>query len=393
MGLRTAHVITSLATGGAEIMLVRLLQQQQAHGGDVLVIGLAEPGNLMPELEATGATVVALDMARGRLDPLAVPKVARELRRFRPDVVQTWMYHSDLIGGLAARFAGNPPVAWGLHISNLSREFNRRGTLLTARACQKVSGWLPSAIVCCAEATRRIHVDFGYDQSRMQVIPNGFDTSVFRPSDEAKGAMRAELGIPASSRLVGMLARFHPQKDHRTFVEAAARVRRERDDVHFLIAGYDCTWENAELTRWIDAAGVRDRMHLVGRRTDVAFVQASLDVACLSSQGGEALPLTIGEAMASGVPCAVTDVGDSARLIGEAGRTAAPKDADGLARGISELLDLSDIEYRRVSAAARRRIEEHYSLSSVSAQYTALHERLVAGRAGWTAREGRSECA
>jgi len=376
--MKVVHVITALKAGGAEVMLLRLLQQLRGTGYDPYVVGLAGPGEVSDQISALGVPVTALGGRRGVPDPSAVVNVARILRRVRPDVVQTWMYHSDLVGGLAARVAGNPRVAWGLHHSNLSPEFNKRSTLMTVRACAHLSSRLPSAIVCCAESTRRLHAEFGYDDAKMLVIPNGFDLDAFRPDPAARLTIRQELGLPDSALLMGMLARFHPYKDHRTFVRAAGLLRARHDDVRFVLCGSNLTWENAELVKWIDEAGVRDRMFLLGRRRDVRVIQASLDVACLSSSC-EAMPLSVGEAMASGVPCAVTDVGDAALLVGDTGRTAPPGDPAALADSCFSLLSLRPDERVRLGAEARRRIEERYSLPLIARRYADLHERLALG--------------
>jgi glycosyltransferase involved in cell wall biosynthesis len=375
--MKVVHVITGLKTGGAEVMLLRLLKQLQGSVYDPYVVGLTEPGEISEQLQSLGVPVEALAMRRGAPNPTAVLKVARILRRVRPDVVQTWMYHADLTGGLAARMAGNPPVAWGLHSGNVSSTVIKRHTLMTIRACARLSSHLPTAIVSCAESTRQQHAGFGYAEDKMLVIPNGFDLNVFRPDPSARVAVRRELGLEEDDRLVGVVARFHPQKDHRTFVDAAKIVAAHRDDAHFLFAGDDLTWDNAEVVRWIDEAGIRSRCHLLGRRNDVPRIQASLDVGCLSSQGGEAMPLTIGEAMASGVPCAVTDVGDAALLAGETGRVAPPRDPAALAAAIEGLLALTPEERARAGEAARRRIAERYSLPFVADRYVALHERLA----------------
>lgn len=375
--MKVVHVITSLKTGGAEVMLLRLLQQLAGSAYEPHVIGLSTPGDVSAALDNMGIPTYALGSRKGVPDPSVVLAVAKIMRRVRPDVVQTWMYHSDLIGAMAARIAGNPPVAWGLHHSNLSPAFIKRSTLWTAKACARLSYHLPAAVVCCAESTRQLHARFGYDEQKLLVIPNGFDLDVFRPDPVARAEIRRELGIGDETPLIGMLARFHPQKDHRNFVRAARVIRAQRDDAHFLLCGFGMEWSNPELVTWIDEAGLRDRIHLLSRRPDANRVQASLDVACLSSQGGEAMPLTIGEAMACGVPCAVTDVGDAALLVGDTGRVAKPRDPDGLAAACLSLLSLSGEGRTLAGRSARARIAERYSLASVAAEYARLHERLA----------------
>ncbi len=385
MSAKVVHVIAGLETGGAEMVLYRLLAQLSTTGSDAVVVNLQSGGPVAAQIEDLGIPVIPLGMWRGVPDPSLVLQLARLLRRERPHVVQTWMYHSDLIGGLAARAAGSPAVAWGLHHSNLSPAFIKRSTLLTARTCARLSRRLPTAIVCCAESTMRLHAAIGYAAERMLVIPNGFDIDLFRPDPAAREAVRREIRLPPEAKLLGLVARFHAQKDHRTFLRAAALLRQERDDLHFLLCGGDVTWDNARLVAWIDEAGIRDRCHLLGQRTDVPAIQASLDLACLSSQGGEALPLAIGEAMAAGVPCVVTDVGDSALVVGETGRVVPPGDPAALAAACRAVLDLGDAEREALGRRARRRIAERYSLRESAGRYEALYECLAAGAAACAA--------
>lgn len=382
--MKIVHVITNLEIGGAEMMLYRLVEALDGQGHQAHVVCLRNGGTLADQIEQLGIPVERLNMRRAAPNPAVVLRLAQILRRIEPDAVQTWMYHADLLGGLAAQMAG-VPIAWGLHHSTLSPAYNKRGTVLIARACARLSRRVPDAIVCCAEATRRLHAEFGYDASRMVVIPNGFDVDAFRPDPAARLSVREELGIAPDTPLVGILARFHPQKDHRTFVQAAGRLRAWRDDVHYLLAGGDITWDNSELVGRIEEAGIRDRCHLLGNRSDVSRLQASLDVACLSSQGGEALPLTIGEAMASEVPCVVTDVGDAALLVGDTGHVVPTRDPEALAAACRELLDMSPIERSALGAAARRRIAEHYALPAIADRYVRLWEQIAEGGARWAA--------
>jgi glycosyltransferase involved in cell wall biosynthesis len=251
----------------------------------------------------------------------------------------------------------------------------RRSTLQLVRLCARFSRWLPAAIVACAEEARRTHVAFGYDPENMIVIPNGFDTEALRPDPAARDSVRAELGLPPETALVGLVARFHPQKDHQSFARAAEhlRWRWQRDDVHFVLCGRGVTGDNPELIDWLDKAKVRDRCHLLGDRRDVARIQAALDLACLSSAGGEAFPLVLGEAMACGIPCVATDVADTRLLVGEAGRIVPPRDPVALASAMAEVLDLPTAERARLGTIARRRIETCYSLPRIVERYAALH--------------------
>lgn len=376
--MKVMHVITGLNTGGAELMLARLLAHSNADRVASSVVSLTDIGPSGRAMAERGIPVRSLGMARGVPDPRALASLTRVMRRERPDVVQTWLYHADLLGGVAAKLAGGIPVAWGIHLGNLAPELNKRSTLLTARACARVSGWAPRAIVCCAESARESHVAYGYRPERMVVIPNGFDLDRFRPDAAARGDVRRALGIGDDAVLIGLVARFDPQKDHGTFVHAAGLVAALRPEVRFVLCGGDVTPGNPTLAAWIDAAGIRDRCHLLGRRDDMARIQASLDIACSSSLG-EAFPLAVGEAMAAGAPCVVTDVGDSAALVGDTGWVVAPGDAAALAAAIVDAVGTGADGRAARGRAARARIAERFGLARCVGGYEALYERLAAG--------------
>ncbi|MBT9173999.1 MAG: N-acetyl-alpha-D-glucosaminyl L-malate synthase [Syntrophomonadaceae bacterium] len=221
-----------------------------------------------------------------------------------------------------------------------------------------------------------MHAELGYVRDKMTVIPNGFDLEVFKPDPASRLSVRRELGLPEDAVLVGLVARFDRQKDHRNFVHAAGKVAAEYPGARFLLCGSGVTAENRELDGWLRAAGVRDRCHLLGQREDVPRLMAALDVA-VSSSLGEAFPLVVGEAMSCGVPCVVTDVGDSALIVGDTGKVVPSEDFAALACGIGELLEAGAERRSLLGEAARRRIGEHVSLPDMVAAYERLYREIV----------------
>lgn len=375
--MKVTHIITNLHTGGAETMLYRLLAHTDRVTFEPQVISMIDIGPIGEKIRALGIPVRALGMRRGVPNPLGVLRLARWLSLDPPHVVQTWMYQADLVGGLAASLTGDLPVAWGIHSTGLDPRSEKRTKIWTVRACARLSRRLPSRIVCCAENSREVHAKLGYMKKKMLVIPNGCDLTVFRPDPEARPSVRNELGVEEGRLLIGLVARFDSPKDHRTFVRAAALLHARVPEVDFVLCGDGITWKNRELAGWIDAAGIRSCCHLLGRRIDVPRLTAALDVASTSSSYGEAWPLIIGEAMACGVPCVVTDVGDSALIVGDTGRAVPPKDPEALANAWHELLALGPDERARLGLAARWRMEEHFSLSSAVAKYVELYKELA----------------
>jgi glycosyltransferase involved in cell wall biosynthesis len=291
------------------------------------------------------------------------------------------MYHADLIGGLAGKLAGRIPTAWNIRHTDLAFDRNRRTTVWTAMACARTSAWLPRCIVCCSETSRKTHVALGYARDRMVVIPNGLDTASFKPDPAARESVRKEFGLLPGAVLIGLVARFDPQKDHRNFILAAARLHAMEPDVHFLLCGSGVADDNSQLTAWIQEAGVSSRCHLLGLRDDVPRLAAALDIAA-SASVGEGFPNVIAEAMACGVPPVVTDVGDAAWLVANTGRVVPARDPEALANAWLNLLRMGHDRRQQLGLAARRRIETSFELSMVTERYQALYTELATGQDG-----------
>ncbi len=240
-----------------------------------------------------------------------------------------------------------------------------------------------------SQAGRAAHLAQGYPADRSLTIPNGFDLDRFRPDAAAREAIRRELGVDPRATLVGLIGRFHPDKDHRNFIRAAGAIRRQRDDVRFVACGDGVAWSNPQLVAWIDAEGIREACHLLGRRDDMHRVAAALDLN-VSSSASEAFSMAIGEAMACEVPSVVTDVGDSAALVGSCGRVVPAGDSRALAAACLDVLSLASVERRQLGTAARQHIAQHFSIDAIAPRYLDVWMQ-VARRAQIAARPRRDE--
>ena len=378
--MKIVHVISGLGSGGAEMMLYRLLGAWDCRNDDIEVVSLTDRGIFGEKIEQLGFRVHALAMARGRPSLRGVVRLRRWLRNGSPRLIQCWMYHADLIGGLAAKLAGNARVVWGIHNSVLDPRRSKRTTIWTAKSCAWLSHWLPERIVCCSRAALRIHQAMGYEAAKMVVIPNGFDLSAFRPDPDARASVRSELGISPEVVVIGLSARFDPQKDHQNFVRAAELAKNDGTDAFFLLCGAGASWDNAELAGWIKSSGLEERFRLLGRREDMSRITAALDIATSSSCYGEAFPLVVGEAMSCGVPCVVTDIGDSGFIVGDAGLVVPPKNPRALADAWRELIRMGRVERSEWGRKARQRIKEHFELGAVAAHYERLYREVAPNR-------------
>jgi glycosyltransferase involved in cell wall biosynthesis len=295
------------------------------------------------------------------------------------------MYHADLAGLLAARWAGRPPVIWNVRHSHLGPG-TRPATRAVARACALLTRG-PRRIVVGSEAARRAHAALGYDAGRMVVILNGFDVDVLRPDPAGRAAVRGELGIPDGALVVGTAARAHPDKDHDTLLAALDRVAGEDPRVHPVLCG-DGVADGTPLGDRVRARAWGGRARLLGMRPDVGRLMAGWDVAVCSSRT-EGFPNAVGEAMACGVPCVTTDVGDAAALVGDTGVVVPPRRPAALAEGMRSVLALDAAARAGLGRRARARIVEEFSLQRMVAQYHDLYRGVLAPAEGRPAAAGR----
>jgi glycosyltransferase involved in cell wall biosynthesis len=374
--IRVTHVITGLQLGGAETMLCRLLGALDRERFHVRVISLSDLGPLAPRIAAFGVPVSALQMGRGQLQPRPLARLARRLRAQRPHIVHTWMYHADLLGGaFAYATAPRARVIWGLR-GSVDPQRSKRSSRAVAQACALTARWLPDRVVSCSHSLARMHIERGYDPARMTVIPNGFDLQRFAPDPRTRAQGRAWLQIAEHEPLVGIVGRYDPQKDHATFARAAGKLAQLRPDVRFVLAGPGVERGNGALGELLTRAGIAERCTLTGPLDDPRIVFNAIDALVSSSAFGEGFPNVLGEAMACGVPCVSTDVGDAALIVADTGGVADVGDWQGLARELKVLLDLPAPARAQLAQRVRARIERDFSLASVARRFEQLYAEL-----------------
>jgi glycosyltransferase involved in cell wall biosynthesis len=375
------HIITGLGNGGAEAVLFRLTTGDDRNGHQV--VSLMDSGVYGDRLVAAGIPVHTLDMPRGRVTIKGVVGLYRLIRQIKPDVVQTWMSHADLVGGVVSRCAGGRVVLWGLRQSNVDPTKTVWTTRLAVKLCAMVSGWLPLRIVCCSDASVRVHSAAGYRSDIMVVIRNGCDSEEFKPDAAARARLRAEWSAGPDDVLFGMVGRWDPQKDHANFVAALGLLKEHPTRPwRCVLVGPGMTEKNANLVALLEAHNVRERVRLVGPRRDIPAVMNALDLHLLSSGYGEGSPNVLCEAMACRTPCITTDVGDAAFIVRETGWVVPPADAGALAAALRSALDeTTDAfgwEARKV--ACRARVVEDFSLRRMIDEYDRVWgEAMTAG--------------
>lgn len=369
--MRVAVITTGLGPGGAEMMLFKLLTALDRSRFELAVFSLRGEEAFADRLRAANVPVHTAGLGGGPGALQRARHVWRELVAFDPQVIQGWMYHGNLAALAAARMLrGKRTVLWGVRQSLADLHREKRATSWIIRLGARWSRHVDAVVYNSAEGQRG-HEAIGYARERGICIPNGFDLQRFGPSESARAALRRECGIDPQALVVGYVARYHPVKDHAGLVVAASQVAAAVPGVHFVMAGPGVDASNAELARAIGAAGMQERIHLLGLRADVAAVTAGFDVAVCASRA-EGFPNIVGEAMACAVPCAVTDVGDCAAIVGDTGAVVPPSDPPAMAAALTRLLRMAPSERAQLGSAARARIQRDFSLESVASRYSDL---------------------
>jgi glycosyltransferase involved in cell wall biosynthesis len=353
--VRVMHVITGLGTGGAETMLTEIVLAKLTAGEAPVVVSLLSGGSRFERLQAAGCTVIGLGMRRGIPGLGALLALSRAIKKYRPEVIQSWMYHADLAALLALWLSGRrrqTKLFWGVRCSDMDGK--RYGLLF--RLVRGLCAWLsakPDGVIYNSYTGQAMHEGLGYRPRRSAVVHNGFDAERFRFDPAARARIRLSLGIADDQFVIGAVARVDPMKDYPNLLAAMARM----PGVTALAVG-----------RGTESLPPTDGLIALGERADVADILSAMDVFVSSSAFGEGLSNVIGEAMAAGRPVVTTNVGDAARLVGDSGIVVPPAEPAALADAV---LRLRDNAPRRESMGkfARTRIESDFLLQHAIAGF------------------------
>jgi glycosyltransferase involved in cell wall biosynthesis len=288
-----------------------------------------------------------------------------------PDVVQTWMYHADLIGGIVAKLAGIKKIFWGIRHTTLDYQHSKKSTIIVASLCAKLSHFIPNGIVCCAQKALEVHKERGYNRDKLFVINNGYNLKEFFVNPEAFEKINNELNVPVGTPMIGMVARFDPVKDHQKLIIALGMLNKKNLYFKCCLIGSGMNSSNELIIKWLEEQGVANNVLLLDQRSDIPDIMNTLDLHVLSSLG-EAFPNVLAEAMACGTPCVATNVGDADLIVGDTGWLVAPENPEALANILAEALSEmknSPEKWQSRKIKARQRIEEKFSIETMIEKY------------------------
>lgn len=375
--IHVTHLITSLSFGGTELQLLRLLSQMNSPFVSHSVIALISGGPVEERIKDLGIDVYTLGMRSGRPNFIALIRLFQALRKQRPEILQTWLYHADLLGIVVGKLARIPRIIWNLRSSNKDERYTKgiRGWIIKILA---ILSFIPDAIIVNSEAGRILHKKLGYHPKRWEKIPNGIDINEFYPNKNSSEIIRKEIGIRNDIFLIGLVARFDPLKGHNNFIQAAnILIKKKKYDVNFLLIGKGVSKENLlNLDNNFKENLDNNFFHILGERNDIPRITACLDLATCSSTG-EGFPNVVIEAMASGVPVVSTDVGDAKTIIRDSGLIVPISNPVALAEAWSELIDMESDQLKNLGKEARKNIVLNYDIKLISKIYERFYLNLI----------------
>jgi glycosyltransferase involved in cell wall biosynthesis len=373
MATKVLHVITSLARGGAETMLYMLLQALADDPRYEHQVVCLTPGNDF-DFQRLAIPVRSLNMTPGLVSLLSIFSLKRLFSELKPDLIHSWMYHANVVA-LAA--PSDTPIIWAIHhaLQDISNEKRLTGAIIRGgrflshkRSIQK--------IIYCSQASQLQHEEIGYPKKKSVCIPNGFDCSRFFPLQDARRIINCKYGFSDNDKLIGLAARFHPIKNHIGMMEAFSLVADKLPNARLLLCGARIDNDNKELCGKLRQLNLTNKVRLVGIQDDMPLLFSALDVNVLCSLS-ESFPNVLGEAMACGVQCVSTDVGDATLIIGETGRVVHVGDNQALSEAIIEILNQSQEKREEGRCQARNRIQTYFSLPAIAVRYSNLYEEVL----------------
>ena len=368
MKKKILHITTGLGDGGSEGVLYRLIEKDKANRH--VVVSLIGEGKYGEDLRCIGVEVYSLGFSKDISVFFKIIKLISIIRKEKPSVTQTWMYHSDFIGGIAAKIAGCPKVFWNIRHSSLDRSVTKLTTRIIATCNAILSYVIPDKVICCAFSAKEAHLRLGYAQKKMIVINNGYDIERIRGESTCYPLKNIISSSEYSKTLIGMVARSNPQKDHQNIITATSIVLEKNTDIHLILIGSGISRDKV-IDEKINKLKLESKVTLLESRDDIPDIMAEIDIHVLCSLT-EGFPNAVAEAMLSKTPCVVTNVGESAAIVGSTGWVVEPKNSVALAKAL-----LTAIEEKETSSTAwslrkdacRNKIEANFNLNLMVARY------------------------
>ena len=368
--MKIVHIITSLGDGGAEHTLFKICKYDNSNTH--IVISLKGSGKYFSLLKKIGIEIYCLDLKFYKFFYLI-----KLIRFLKPSIVQTWLVHSDFIGGLAARLSGIKNIVWNVRYSNFEIKKTKLTTFLIIKILAKLSYLIPQSIVIVSKMAKKIYEMEGYDKKKLKFIPNGYDLNILKHSNLESKNFRKKIKLTEKFPVIGNVARYHPKKDHFNLLNSLSNLRNKKINFLCVLFGSDINKNNLQLTAEIKRLKLSQNVKLLGQNNNIVQVMNGIDLYIQSSSYGEGFPNVVAESMACETPCVVTDVGDASLIIGNTGWVVPPNDPVKLAKAIEKALsEICTKKWSKRCHQSRSRIKKSFEVNRMIKRYVVLWKKI-----------------
>ena len=364
--MKIVHIITSLGDGGAEHTLFKICKYD--YKNKHIIISLKGPGKYYSLLNKIGIKVYCINLKYFSITKFFF--LVKILRKLKPDIIQTWLVHADLLGSIAAKLAGLKKIIWNIRYSNLEIGKAKFSTILIIKLLAKLSFSVPQLILVVSKRAKKIYEIKGYDKQKLKFIPNGYDLSLLKPDKSEKKDFRKKFNIKGHLPIIGNVARYDKKKDHLNLLKAISLIKLKKIDFLCFLVGSNINKNNFRLVSEIRKLKLTKYVKLIGQRDSILKFMNGFDIYVQSSSYGEGFPNVVAESMACKIPCIVTDVGDASYIVGETGWVVPPSNSKELAKSIENAInEVGTRKWNKRCNNARSRIKVNFNISKMLKSY------------------------
>ncbi len=369
--MKILYIITNLNLGGAELQLYKIAESLK-NDHKIKVISLLSIGDIGDKLIKLGVELSVINFSKKRFLFFSFLKLCITILKYKPDIVHTWMYHANLIGGLGAKISNVKNIFWSIHHNDLSTIHNKLSTVIIAKIGAFFSYLIPKKVICVSKNVKTKHIDFGYQEKKMVFIPNGIDVLEFSKIDDARHLLFEKYNFTNDTKLIGFPSRLDPIKNHEGFFASVADIiiSEPKLNLQIILCGKNIDKNNDELISLINKYGLIDRVHLLGIMHNMPLFMSSIDL-LVNNSYGESFSLVLAEALSCETSCISTFEGDPESIIQDIGVHVPAGNNSLLSKAIINMIKSDSPAKNKIKG--RKKVISSYSLEFALKNYKLLY--------------------